>query len=199
MRERRRIRVYRIGDRAQAGTRIAFRRRLRLSVSNRRSRSSRNLVETQRRLIRECIESEIALKPEPTPAKLNLGRRVYRIGDRAQAGTVWPRSSVAGWSVSNRRSRSSRNRLEGRQHAEFECIESEIALKPEQCHRSSDSRARVYRIGDRAQAGMNREWLSRGCPQASCSELALCPLKGDDSCQICAVEHSQSASKTFWL
>ena len=57
----------------------------------------------------ECIESELALKPEQIRRMAIERGGVYRIGDRAQAGTpesVPPASSA-------------------------ECIESEIALKPE--------------------------------------------------------------------
>ena len=168
-------RAYRIGDRAQAGTKRRVMRFLVGSISNRRSRSSRNRKPRAPMSRLEHIESEIALKPEHTFRRCAHARRAYRIGDRAQAGTQQSRRTPVLRSISNRRSRSSRNvcvamRSEGIEHIESEIalkpepmrtyslpcmehIESEIALKPERVLRSRRGARRAYRIGDRAQAG----------------------------------------------
>ena len=83
-----RFRAYRIGDRAQAGTGRADGRNGLRSISNRRSRSSRNMAIAKSTGCAEHIESEIALKPELYIIHRILPARAYRIGDRAQAGTT---------------------------------------------------------------------------------------------------------------
>ena len=149
----RRVRVYRIGDRAQAGTAVLHHQLRDVSVSNRRSRSSRNTIVSFTAHTEECIESEIALKPELRSSVGVNGLGVYRIGDRAQAGTAAETTLRGRRSVSNRRSRSSRNTITYTYGKDYECIESEIALKPEHASRAARSSRGVYRIGDRAQAG----------------------------------------------
>ena len=145
------------------------------SISNRRSRSSRNGSAPYPLVAAEHIESEIALKPERNSLGGLQFFGAYRIGDRAQAGTcVWPcglrelsisnrrsRSSrnqcehtvCLVWSISNRRSRSSRNGFYAVGVELAEHIESEIALKPEHLLGRVIAPLRAYRIGDRAQAG----------------------------------------------
>ena len=147
------LRAYRIGDRAQAGT-IRFSLRNRgVSISNRRSRSSRNEKRVYLLSHTEHIESEIALKPERNEFLHLCAHRAYRIGDRAQAGTQTAPAGFTLSSISNRRSRSSRNRARGWPERAPEHIESEIALKPEHGDREVHRLRRAYRIGDRAQAG----------------------------------------------
>ena len=145
--------AYRIGDRAQAGTNVSAIRVICESISNRRSRSSRNEAPRDAIPRREHIESEIALKPEQETESADESAGAYRIGDRAQAGTTRPICSAATLSISNRRSRSSRNYLEGAGCVSTEHIESEIALKPELHTGVTRARGGAYRIGDRAQAG----------------------------------------------
>ena len=123
------------------------------SISNRRSRSSRNEQGRWEHMGHEHIESEIALKPELRLDKLAHRLGAYRIGDRAQAGTDWRRLPEPRQSISNRRSRSSRNTRVSFSPSAPEHIESEIALKPEPLLDRLVSRLRAYRIGDRAQAG----------------------------------------------
>ena len=149
----RKIRAYRIGDRAQAGTALRDSWRGAWSISNRRSRSSRNITQVIEVHGWEHIESEIALKPEHDGRRIPGKYRAYRIGDRAQAGTMSRSILSALLSISNRRSRSSRNEPEVTDAAESEHIESEIALKPEQRGLRADAGHGAYRIGDRAQAG----------------------------------------------
>ena len=79
----------------------------------------------------EHIESEIALKPEHVCGERDDRKRAYRIGDRAQAGTHGFIMELPPESISNRRSRSSRNYSRPTPAAASEHIESEIALKPE--------------------------------------------------------------------
>ena len=79
----------------------------------------------------EHIESEIALKPELRMCANVREKRAYRIGDRAQAGTRSDTVPPPCGSISNRRSRSSRNTGQLDPTAPDEHIESEIALKPE--------------------------------------------------------------------
>ena len=146
-------RAYRIGDRAQAGTPRMSCIASWWSISNRRSRSSRNGRISYSPAGYEHIESEIALKPEPGDGRVDRQARAYRIGDRAQAGTVALSSPPASWSISNRRSRSSRNEVDEPCAVRGEHIESEIALKPERGARRRLRGRRAYRIGDRAQAG----------------------------------------------
>ena len=124
-----------------------------MSISNRRSRSSRNVSTRRASCAREHIESEIALKPELLVPRVAPELGAYRIGDRAQAGTGRRAAPGPHRSISNRRSRSSRNRVNARTGACSEHIESEIALKPERAVRGLEGRNGAYRIGDRAQAG----------------------------------------------
>ena len=127
----RKIRAYRIGDRAQAGTVAPDHRPRGLSISNRRSRSSRNAAVVAVLVAIEHIESEIALKPEQRGLRADAGHGAYRIGDRAQAGTKLLQLLKLEMSISNRRSRSSRNVIRAIASSGHEHIESEIALKPE--------------------------------------------------------------------
>ena len=148
-----RVRAYRIGDRAQAGT-VCLRARCRkVSISNRRPRSSRNSSSGDMRGVLEHIESETALKPEQLSIKLILLLRAYRIGDRAQAGTTTISTNSCTASISNRRPRSSRNRIACDAPWTLEHIESETALKPERKRDRRGTGRGAYRIGDRAQAG----------------------------------------------
>ena len=101
------------------------------SISNRRSRSSRNSAPVRPAHPAEHIESEIALKPEPAADTHDQAHGAYRIGDRAQAGTFQALIATASRSISNRRSRSSRNYNASGELVQLEHIESEIALKPE--------------------------------------------------------------------
>ena len=101
------------------------------SISNRRSRSSRNGSAPYPLVAAEHIESEIALKPELMDGYLQEKVRAYRIGDRAQAGTHFSQVRARAESISNRRSRSSRNATVSADSSSSEHIESEIALKPE--------------------------------------------------------------------
>ena len=126
------------------------------SISNRRSRSSRNAHSAANVARIEHIESEIALKPEPyrRPCGDRLG--AYRIGDRAQAGTNVSVCLRIDSSISNRRSRSSRNLVGQLDDRHMEHIESEIALKPEHQTKMTEFARGAYRIGDRAQAGTRK-------------------------------------------
>ena len=132
--------AYRIGDRAQAGTGALGDSVLVSSISNRRSRSSRNVTVTEVLRDPEHIESEIALKPERMSLPSASSARAYRIGDRAQAGTKRRVMRFLVGSISNRRSRSSRNRKPRAPMSRLEHIESEIALKPEPPGRSARRR-----------------------------------------------------------